>query len=285
MLFKVLMSLLILIVITAVGVIIFDSNRFVVRKYSISSDKIDSDVRIIFLSDLHNKSYGKNNDRLLKCIEGLKGDMILAGGDMMTASGHSGYDRAVSFLKEVSCYAPLYYTYGNHESRARENRKNRYGTLFADYKKALDKAGIVLHDNDAVKLTGVNIIGITVPEKFYYKKKPETMTCEDVSKCIGTPDDSALNILLAHNPEYFDAYSKWGADVVLSGHYHGGVVRFPFWGKGIISPRFKLFPKYDGGKYVTGASTMIVSRGLGMHTIPLRMFNPAEIVVLDIKRT
>ena len=92
-----------------------------------------------------------------------------------------------------------------------------------------------------------------------------------------------FQILLAHNPDYFPAYAAWGADLVLSGHLHGGVIRLPLLG-GVISPRLHLFPHYDGGKFTCGNSTMIVSRGLGMHTIPFRFNNPGELVDITIRK-
>ena len=53
---------------------------------------------------------------------------------------------------------------------------------------------------------------------------------------------------------------------------------------GVISPRLHLFPRYDGGKFTCGNSTMIVSRGLGMHTIPFRFNNPGELVDITIRK-
>ena len=107
------------------------------------------------------------------------------------------------------------------------------------------------------------------------------MSDDYIASLVGDPDESRFNILLAHNPDYFKNYVKWGADMTLSGHVHGGVVRIPFW-IGVISPMCMLFPKYSGGMYKKNDRAMIVSRGMGMHTIPLRMFNPAEIVVIRI---
>ena len=70
---------------------------------------------------------------------------------------------------------------------------------------------------------------------------------------------------------------------MLSGHVHGGIIRLPFLG-GVISPALILFPKYDGGKYDIADKTLILSRGLGTHSIPVRMFNPGEMVLIDLKK-
>lgn len=284
MLIKILIGLLILILIFAVGVIAYDSNRFVVRKYSYETDKVSKNLRIVFLSDLHNKCYGKDNEKLIKSIKALNGDIILLGGDMMTAKKKAEFDQGISFISRISEIAPYIYAFGNHESRARFNKNNRYGTLFADYARELLKIGVSIKDNECVDVDGIKVYCLTIPESFYNKRKLTVMQADDITGCIGKPDQDSLNVLLAHNPEHFDGCAAWGADVVLAGHYHGGIVRLPFSGKGVISPRFTLFPKYDGGVYKSGETTMYVSRGLGMHTIPLRMFNPSEILVLDIKR-
>ena len=99
---------------------------------------------------------------------------------------------------------------------------------------------------------------------------------------LGKVDDTKYQVLLAHNPPYMQAYCKWGADLILSGHLHGGVVRLPGIG-GVISPQFHLFPKYSGELTVEGETSIVVSKGVGTHTFKVRFLNPAEIVVLHIK--
>ena len=87
--------------------------------------------------------------------------------------------------------------------------------------------------------------------------------------------------VIANATEYFEEYAAWGADMVLSGHVHGGIMKLPIFG-GVISPKLVLFPKYDGGRFENGKATMILSRGLGMHTLPIRIFNPGELVVIHL---
>ena len=102
-----------------------------------------------------------------------------------------------------------------------------------------------------------------------------------IKERIGNRDPEAFQVLLAHNPSYMKEYLAWGADLILSGHLHGGMVRIPRIG-GVIGPDFVLFPKYSGEMRRVGGQTVIVSKGLGTHTIHIRLFNPAEIVVLSL---
>ena len=89
------------------------------------------------------------------------------------------------------------------------------------------------------------------------------------------------SILMAHNPAYMDAYKKWGADLILSGHLHGGLVRCPGIGA-VVTPQGFLFPKYSGEMRREGEQTIVVSRGLGSHTINIRLFNMPEVIAIEV---
>ena len=98
---------------------------------------------------------------------------------------------------------------------------------------------------------------------------------------MGEPEEGSYNILIGHNPDLLPSYSKWGADLVLSGHVHGGMIATPR-GRGLISPRFVLFPRYYRGLYEMGKTKMILSGGLGNHSVHVRLFNRAELLVIRL---
>ena len=52
-----------------VGVTVYDSNRFVIREYTVKSDKLREDHDFLFISDLHNKEYGPGNEKLFEAID------------------------------------------------------------------------------------------------------------------------------------------------------------------------------------------------------------------------
>ena len=95
-------------------------------------------------------------------------------------------------------------------------------------------------------------------------------------------DKEKYNIAIAHNPLMAYAYESFGFDLVFSGHVHGGLVKLPLLG-GILSPEYKLFPKYYEGIYNLNKTKMIVSRGLGFcKRLPIRILNPAEVVIINL---
>ena len=119
--------------------------------------------------------------------------------------------------------------------------------------------------------------------KGYYKKlSKQSLDLSYIEEQIGTGNKDSFHMLLAHNPAYFESYAKWGADLTLSGHVHGGIMRLPFFG-GVIDPAYHIFPKYDAGLYENEEKRMIVSVGLGTHSIKVRLFNPPKIDLITLK--
>lgn len=260
-------------------VMLIDGNRFVVRNYKIYSNKIDEKQKIVLISDLHNKNYGKDNDKVLDKIKEIRPDFILIAGDLVTARPKEKADVALTFARNVCDLCPVYYGMGNHEYRL-QLYPEKY--LITGYEDEIRKIGVTLLDNERVDAhEQINIAGLSI-EKMYYKRfEKHSMEKAYVEKELGKCASDAFQILIAHNPEYFDAYADWGADLTVSGHLHGGIMRLPFLG-GVISTRLTLFPRYDGGMFQKEDKTMIVSRGLGMHTLPIRIFNPGELVVIEL---
>ena len=264
-------------------VVLYDSNRFVVRKYAVTDKRIRKPCRAVVIADLHNKRYGKNNERLLAAIREQQPDIILIAGDIITAKPGHGLEPALQFLRELSGDYPVYYGNGNQEQRLKLYPKV-YGDMAEQYAAALKEMGIEPLVNAHVELReyGIAVYGAEI-DKFYYKRfKVMEMKPDYLSAVLGQAPRDMYTVLLAHNPDYFPRYAAWGAGLTLSGHVHGGVARVPLWGKGVIAPTLRLFPEYDGGIYEENGAVMVLSRGLGTHTIPIRVFNPGELWVLDM---
>lgn len=270
-------------------VMLIDGNRFVIREYTIESDKIKDGIDLAVMADLHNKQYGRDNQKLLKALDKVAPHVVMVAGDMLTANPDKDCEIAASFMERVTKKYPVYYGLGNHEYRMKIYPET-YGNQYEKYVERLEKAGIQVLDNESAlikvqrenRVTDIRVTGASIERPYYKRFKKVFMEEEYIESIVGKADRHAYQILLAHNPEYFERYAKWGADLVLSGHIHGGMMRLPFLG-GVVSPKFVFFPKYDGGLFTEKNSTMVLSRGLGMHTIPIRIFNPAELVVIHLK--
>lgn len=259
---------------------------FRVTKYRICSQKLNGikrEKKIIFLSDLHNRMYGEENERLLESIRNQHPDLILIGGDMLVRKDGNSYDKTVHFLAKLPGICPVYCANGNHEQKLKE-LPDKYEQSYEEYKKALKASGIHMLENasETVKLeeVPVKLSGLEIPLGAYARFGKKELSLKEITDRIGEHGDD-YQILLAHHPGYMKEYLAYGADLILGGHYHGCVVQLPGIG-GVISTNFTLFPKYSGGIYQEGEQTAVVSRGLGTHSVPLRLWNWPELIVLEL---
>lgn len=257
-----------------------------VTNYKIESPKIPKSFdgfKILHLSDLHNFSYGEDNKRILDKVDEIKPDIVVLTGDMVN-SDSKNFNTFYKLAKNISSKYEVYYIMGNHEMKLPGNDQVKLKAHLKSLKiNLLDNTQKILKkDNEYI-----NIYGLEQPIYTYKnnlkKNKTENLTLEKMQQLLPLPDTNKFNILLSHSPFDFEIFSKWGADLVLSGHVHGGLIRLPFIG-GVLSPERALFPKYSGGEYTLNNSKMILSRGLGNGTVNLRILNNPEICVIELKK-
>lgn len=250
---------------------IADNRRLTVSEHSIQTKDATpafSGFKVVHISDLHNASFGKNNVRLTALVKALDPDIIAITGDIVD-SRRTKIDVALDFIREASKVAPVYYVSGNHEGRL----VSRYPTLMDDIR----AAGATVLNNQSVTFEkegrSITIAGLSDPTMGLY---------EDVDAALASlvPEDD-YTLLLSHRPELMESYARAGADLVLSGHAHGGQFRLPLLG-GVYAPGQGFFPKYDSGLHEMGSTKMIVSRGIGNSLFPLRVNNPPEVISITI---
>ena len=259
---------------------------FKVTHYRFESKKLTgwNDKKIVLLSDLHNYSYGEKNEKLLKAVREQKPDLILIAGDMLVGKEGTSTEIASDFVEALTDICDVYYANGNHEYRMKIYT-DTYGDAYEKYQERLVKAGVHYLENstEELEIDGCNlaIYGLEVPREVYKKFKKVKLEDSYLESSLGKVKEECYNILIAHNPIFMKEYLKWGADLVVSGHLHGGVARIPGF-RGVITPQGGLFPKYSGELTKEGDSHVVVSKGIGIHTIKVRFLNPAEIVVMHI---
>lgn len=282
--FNYLIWIFILVILFFIIVMVIDTHSIVIRNYEYKSSKFKKDFKIVLLTDLHGVSFGKGNNRLINKINAIKPDIIMIAGDLYTAYKNSDTTVPRELLANLALRYPVYYANGNHEYKSLL-REDEFGPVYKEYIDYIKEIGInhLFNEREYLEEYNIDVIGLNLPFEYYKKGLYKYPTNEELDDLIGEPNKMSVNILLAHNPEYFKQYVSWGADLTLSGHYHGGLLRLPVIG-GFISPRYTLFPKYDFGEYEDNDKKMILSCGLGTHTLPIRIFNPGEISVINCKK-
>lgn len=232
-------------------------------------------VKIAHLSDLHIKSDNGYDYKIIRMTEELEPDYIFLTGDLITRN-QTDLKKQKEFIKYLSEVAPVYFVFGNHENDADE--EVREGLLSFTYTVLNNRSAKLERDGEHICVYGVNIEPkYYLGENLDYKNIPN-FEIGNLIESIGAKSKD-FTVLLSHNPKFLETYSDWGADLVFSGHVHGGAIRL--FGKGILSPERKFFPPYTDGVYKSGETQMIVSRGLGK----FRLFNHKEIILCTLKRS
>lgn len=256
-------------VFAAMGYIVWQNNSITVTEYKYKSIKVSKEAngfKIVHISDLHNKRFGKCNYALIEKIKKCSPDIIVISGDLLD-SRHTDVEAAVEFAALASEISPVYYATGNHEQRFSKNELSQ----FLD---RLKEAGAVVLEDKSVGLSnGIRLVGLSDKSVGTYIL-PELLSEND--------DDGALTLLISHKPHYAQWYADCGADLTFSGHAHGGQVRIPFVG-GLIAPDQGFFPKLTEGIHYYGDSATVISRGLGNSLIPMRINNRPELVVVTLE--
>ena len=280
--FKILISVgaavLFFIVLAASLYLIFTNTGVHVSKITVSSENLPESFdgfKMVQISDLHNAEFGKDNKRLLRKIEKSSPDIIVITGDLIDCD-RTDTSSALDFVERALKIAPCYFVGGNHEGRI-----NAEESLY----KELITLGVTILDDTSAEITlngeKITLYGVHDPESL----KGETYGYGEIGileKRLGELDvGKGYSALLSHRPEGFDFYCETGFDLVLTGHVHGGQIRIPFIG-GLYGPGQGLFPEYDSGLYQKGTTSMVVSRGLGNSSIPIRINNTPEIVVITL---
>lgn len=239
--------------------------------YNLYTDKLDKELRIVHISDLHSCLYGDKQKDLISNVNSLKPDLIVLTGDII--DDRLEMDNALVFLSYIGLNYDSYYVTGNHEYRTKS---------IMNIKSILENNSITVLDgfNKIVETNGntINLSGIDDFSIGY------DATIKQLESIKDNQDSKLISILLAHRPEHINLYLNYNFDLVLSGHAHGGQWIIPGLLNGFLAPNQGFFPKYAGGLYKHDKTYHIISRGLAKEStrfVP-RIYNPPEVNLIII---
>ena len=282
------------------------SDSLTVTEYTVSCDRITEPIRFVYLSDLHGHEFGQKNENLAERVRDESPDFILLGGDILNSYSENA-DIPVQLVGKLSEIAPVYYTIGNHELEYLTERGEAVylnpedkswspieipRDVEGSFRKACEETGAVFlqREYDEITVKGQRIrIGGLYEYAFGKGGSKNSSPAEETASFLKDfADTDAVRICLAHRPDSF-IFNKdsdiWDADLIVSGHLHGGQVVLPFLG-GMYGAEQGLFPKYVHGLYSLGGRPMLISSGLGSAKEKLPRFNnPPEIMVVTMTGT
>ena len=240
--------------------------------YTVASERLPREFDgfvIAQVADLHNAEYDEGNQKLLSMLKDAKPDIIVLTGDTIDAQTPN-VPIVLEFLEKAVQIAPCYFVTGNHECAL--NRMEYY-----EIEAQIREIGVEILRAEAVKLergdASITLLGVD-DENF----EGTLHSSEQLRELAGT---DGYTILLSHRPEYFWRYAEAQIDLTFSGHAHGGQARLPLIG-GLYAPGQGVLPEYDCGVYTYQNSSMVVSRGIGQCSFPLRFNNRPELVIVTL---
>ena len=290
--------------VAVVGYNYLENQNFRETFYCVSSLKVNNKIRIVQISDLHNCSFGNNNDKMINRIEKLKPDLIIYTGDIIDSKSKSD-DTIIKLCTSLSKLAPSYFVYGNNEVEkyydnplTQDSLDKKFGfnndtrdpnkllEITDSLEEELEGVGVKVLKNGSdtitVGSTNVDIYGVLTSNPSSFWSYAGGSFDEFIYK-----NENNLKITAIHEPLVFEEYTPntWG-DLMLAGHTHGGTAKIP-----VIGPAYThdggILPARSGhfvyGRYDVQGRPLIVSSGLE-NTNFLRINNQPEIVIVDINK-
>ena len=254
--------ILVIFIVICIAFSIWQNNSIVISNFDYNKSELPTEFnnfKIVHISDLHNKVFGDEQDKLIGKVEDLLPNIIVITGDLIDRRRYN-LEKAMLFINSAVKIAPVYYVSGN--------------------------AGVIVMEDSKLDITrgnnSIKLLGLSDPDFLTSDYIDGTDTSKVEEKLKEWSEIEGFKILLSHRPELFDLYSENNIDMIFSGHAHRGQIRLPFVG-GLVAPDQGLFPKYTAGSYTSNTSTMYVSRGLGNSLFPVRVFNRPEIISVTLK--
>lgn len=282
----------------------FENHAITVTEYRVEDHSLPASFDgtvILHISDLHNKTFGKQQDELIRKMEQEKPDLIVITGDLVD-SNHPDVEAAAVFVKKAVRLAPVYFVTGNHDNwlsdadtEALYRCLDEAGVLYLK-----DEVRVLARGESQIYLLGLDDDTLAFPsklretlaemeqeiaqrEKAEYpgRTKPADAEYPERTESADAECPETFQILLAHEPQLFDYYADSDVNLVLCGHAHGGQFRIPFIG-GFVAPDQGFLPTFTEGMHEKNSTRMIISRGLGNSVVPQRLLNRPELVKITL---
>ena len=228
--------------------------------------------KIVHLTDVHLPKQASNIEKMIRMVKNQEPDLIVMTGDILDRPADITKSKLDELCKGLMAIADVYAVSGNHEKE---------GANYFEWLNVLKSHGVVLLENDykVIKRESAQlaIIGLEDGKQYETDFLNEAKIREDDFK-----------LLLVHRPVVWEKdYPKLKQvqpHLIFNGHEHGGQVRIPFLG-GICSHEQGIFPKYSSGVYaIEEGRYLIMSRGLGSSSFPLRVNNRPHLPVVTLTK-
>jgi len=237
------------------------------EKMNLKSDKINSNIKILQISDLHLKQIGRLEKRVIDKINNKDFDILVITGDYLYKRDTNYFSELERFLDKLNYEVPVVAILGDGD----------YKTGLSKLRNIITDFNITLLENDSLSLeikdNKINIIGVGSPDLNYHNL-PQAVSSINL--------DEGYNLLLSHTYDIIDSISPYmNIDLILVGDTHGGQINIPLIGEKVLKSLFNF--EYLKGKYDINGTVLYVNRGIGTSKLNVRLRCRPEIALIEVE--
>jgi hypothetical protein len=248
--------------------------RVGVTRFTVQSPKLNGlpPLRLLHLSDFHIERLTQREARVLELIDALRPDVIVYTGDLLNFSNIDdpvARDECARLLQQLHAPRGVYGIPGTPLVDTPAVQADLYPRATNIRWLRNETIGLAEHPP-------LQILGITCTHD------PQLDAPQLDRLCAALPA-SSFKLLLYHAPDLMPEASRAGVDLYLCGHTHGGQIRLPFYGAIFTSSLYGK--RFEMGRYQEGATTLYVSRGLGLEgkgAPRMRFLCAPEMVLIEL---
>lgn len=254
----------------------FFAHHIYITNYELTTDKnVGDGLRIALIADSHlgitldGEEFAEQTER----ISAVEPDIVVVAGDFVDdESKKADMERACQALGEINSTYGVYFVYGNHDKGYYSEDYRDFS--FDDLDSCLKENGVVVLSDESVTV-GNDIYVIGRRDKYEENMGEGRATMDELFSGL---DSSRYTIVLDHQPNDYAAEAAAGADLVLSGHTHGG----PLIPAGQIGLLMGANDRVYGHER-RNSTDFIVTSGISGWALPFKTGTVSEIVVIDVK--
>lgn len=238
------------------------------HELTFTSDKLSSEHKIVFISDLHygSSQFASTTEKAFTEVEKINPEAILLGGDI-TDEHTTKEEMQYVYKRFGEMNVPVYFIYGNHDRQPRGDYVGGAKYTVDELNRAITENGITILKDEVVLLSDdLAVLG---------REDPSSSERKDPSALPVYPEGAYI-IAVEHNPYLTEDIQKQNADLQLSGHTHAGQL-FP------LRLLYTIVGLRVVGEYQEGDTTVYVSPGIGGWFYPMRNESHCWYEVITLK--
>ncbi|MHB1653128.1 MAG: metallophosphoesterase [Desulfitobacteriaceae bacterium] len=234
-------------------------------------------ITIAQITDLHLESLQIKTQQIVEALTFKEPDLLVITGDII--STRSDLNRVMAYLDPLQARFGRYVVMGNNDYSHFSH------TLFKRYFSLLRNMGWVPLLNEAEYIAKLNlwVIGIDDPATAHDDVPKAYKRLMSANSEMTSKKSPGFRLALAHSTDCLDDVSQYGADLLLTGHTHGGQIRLPGLQPFMTNTYLGDEGIYEGYHVINGVP-LYINRGLGESVIPFRFNVPPEIAFFTLHK-